>query len=66
MIFKSGQADVTIPSMPIHEFALRHAQRLANKAALIDGPSGRTITYGQLAGGVRACAALTRFISRAR
>jgi acyl-CoA synthetase (AMP-forming)/AMP-acid ligase II len=57
MIFKSGQADVTIPSMPIHEFALRHAQRLANKAALIDGPSGRTITYGQLAGGVRACAA---------
>jgi len=57
MIFKSAHPDVTIPSVPIHEFVLRHAQRLADKPALIDGPSGRTLTYGQLAGGIRACAA---------
>lgn len=57
MIFKSATPDVNIPSVPIHEYALRHAQRLAGKPALTDGPSGRTLTYGQLAGGVKACAA---------
>jgi len=45
MIFKSPHPDVSIPSVTIHEFVLRHAQRLGNKAALIDGPSGRTLTY---------------------
>jgi acyl-CoA synthetase (AMP-forming)/AMP-acid ligase II len=57
MIFKSASPDVSIPSVPIHEYVLRHAQRLAAKPALIDGPSGRTLTYGQLAGGIQACAA---------
>lgn len=57
MIFRSPHPDVTIPPVPLHEYVLRHAQRLANKPALIDGPSGRTLTYGQLAGGIRACAA---------
>ena len=32
-------------------------QRLGDKPALIDGPSGRTITYGQLADSVRRAAA---------
>jgi len=57
MIFKSAHPDVSIPSVPVHEYVLRHAQRLADKPALIDGPSGRTLTYAQLAGGIRACAA---------
>jgi acyl-CoA synthetase (AMP-forming)/AMP-acid ligase II len=57
MIFKSASPDVSIPSVPIHEYVLRHAQRLAAKPALIDGPTGRTLTYGQLAGGIQACAA---------
>jgi acyl-CoA synthetase (AMP-forming)/AMP-acid ligase II len=57
MIFKSAHPDVTVPPVPVHEYVLRHAQRLAGKPALIDGPSGRTLTYGQLAGGIRACAA---------
>ena len=57
MIFRSPHPDVTIPAVPLHEHVLRHAQRLPNKPALIDGPSGRTLTYGQLAGGTRACAA---------
>ena len=57
MIFKSHQPDVPIPSISIHEYVLRHARRLADKPALIDGPSGRTLTYAQLADGVQACAA---------
>jgi acyl-CoA synthetase (AMP-forming)/AMP-acid ligase II len=57
MIFKSASPDVTIPNQPIQHYVLRHAQRLAQKPALVDGPSGRTLTYGQLAGGVQACAA---------
>jgi acyl-CoA synthetase (AMP-forming)/AMP-acid ligase II len=57
MIFRSAHPDVTIPSIPLHEYVLRHAQRLASKPAVVDGPSGRTLTYGQLAGAVSACAA---------
>ena len=57
MIFRSAHPDVAIPPVPLHEYVLRHAQRLANKPALIDGPSGRTLTHGQLAGAIRACAA---------
>jgi acyl-CoA synthetase (AMP-forming)/AMP-acid ligase II len=57
MIFRSAHPDVSIPSVPLHEYALRHADRLASKPALIDGPSGRTLTYGQLAGAAKACAA---------
>ena len=49
MIFRSAHPDVAIPSLPIHAYVLRHALRLASKPALIDGPSGRTLTYGQLA-----------------
>jgi acyl-CoA synthetase (AMP-forming)/AMP-acid ligase II len=57
MIFKSATPDVTIPNVPIHEYVLRHVKRLGSKPALIDGPSGRTLTYAQLAGGIQACAA---------
>src|SRR5918911_73507 len=37
------------PDLPIPEFALRCAGYLADKPALIDGPTGRTLSYGQLA-----------------
>ena len=57
MIFRSPYPDVAIPDVPLTPFILRHAERLANKPALIDGPSGRTLTYGQLADGVRRVAA---------
>jgi acyl-CoA synthetase (AMP-forming)/AMP-acid ligase II len=56
MIFRSQEADVPIPSVPVHEYVLRYAERLPGKPALIDGPSGRTLTYSQLAGAVRAFA----------
>jgi acyl-CoA synthetase (AMP-forming)/AMP-acid ligase II len=53
----SPHPDVTIPDVPLHEFVLADAMGRADQAALIDGPSGRTLTYGQLAGGVRRVAA---------
>jgi acyl-CoA synthetase (AMP-forming)/AMP-acid ligase II len=48
MIFHSPFPDVTIPEMSITSFALRHTMQLADKPALIDGLTGRSITYGQL------------------
>jgi acyl-CoA synthetase (AMP-forming)/AMP-acid ligase II len=53
----SPHPDVTVPDLPLHEFVLADAVRRADQAALVDGPSGRTLTYGQLAGGVRRVAA---------
>jgi acyl-CoA synthetase (AMP-forming)/AMP-acid ligase II len=53
----SPHPDVEIPDVPLHEFVLADAGRRTDQAALIDGPSGRTLTYGQLAGGVRRVAA---------
>ncbi|MEV0567959.1 AMP-binding protein [Dactylosporangium sp. NPDC050588] len=44
----------------VHHLVLRHADRLAGKAALLDAATGATITYRELADGVsRVAAALT-------
>ncbi|HSR27387.1 MAG TPA: 4-coumarate--CoA ligase family protein [Actinomycetes bacterium] len=56
-IVLSPHPDVTVPDVPLHEYVLADAMSRADQAALIDGPSGRTLTYGQLAGGVRRVAA---------
>jgi acyl-CoA synthetase (AMP-forming)/AMP-acid ligase II len=52
----SSSPPVRVPRRTIAEHVLRHAARLADKPALIDGPSGRTLTYGQLADGARRTA----------
>lgn len=57
MIFRSPYPDVTIPETPLTPFVLHRAAELANKPAIIDGPTGRTVTYGQLAGAIRLVAA---------
>ncbi|MCL4295206.1 MAG: AMP-binding protein [Anaerolineae bacterium] len=57
MIFKSIYPGVIIPEVSLPEFVLHRAQELGDKPALIDGPSGRTLTYGQLAGAVSKAAA---------
>lgn len=49
MVFRSPHPDAVIPELPLHTFVLERAGELAEKAALVDGPSGRTLTYGQLA-----------------
>ena len=56
MIFRGTLPDVEIPNMPLPDFVLADAAALGDKPALIDGPSGRTITYAQLAGATRAVA----------
>ena len=48
MIFKSPHPSVTIPEIPVTDYVLRHADELGDKAALIDGPTGRRYIYGQL------------------
>jgi acyl-CoA synthetase (AMP-forming)/AMP-acid ligase II len=57
MIVRSPYPDVTIPEVPLTPFVFAGASSRSDKPALIDGPSGRTLTYSQLAGAVRLAAA---------
>ncbi|NWF67713.1 MAG: 4-coumarate--CoA ligase family protein [Chloroflexi bacterium] len=57
MIFKSPFPDAVIPeNMALTAFVLQKAGQHPDKPALIDGPSGRTVTYGQLVGAIRLVA----------
>jgi len=56
MIMHSTFPDVTIPEVPYHSFILQHAQEWKDRPAFIDGPTGRTLTHGQVAGGARLVA----------
>jgi acyl-CoA synthetase (AMP-forming)/AMP-acid ligase II len=57
MIFRSPYPDIDLPNIPITRLVLRHADRLANKAALIDALTGRQITYGELRDSISRAAA---------
>jgi len=48
--------DVEIPDASFAEFVLARAGELGEKPALIDAPSGRTITYARLVESVRGTA----------
>ena len=56
MVFASPLPDVEIPDVPLTDYVLAHAERLGDKPALIDGGSGRTLTYAGLAGAIRSLA----------
>ncbi|HEY3080363.1 MAG TPA: 4-coumarate--CoA ligase family protein [Chloroflexota bacterium] len=56
MLFRSPYPDVAVPDVALTPFVLGLSGKLADKPALIDGPTGRTLTYGQLAGAIRAAA----------
>jgi acyl-CoA synthetase (AMP-forming)/AMP-acid ligase II len=43
--------------VPLPRFLLEHARDLGDKPALVDGPTGRTLSYRQLADGVERVAA---------
>jgi 4-coumarate--CoA ligase len=47
IIHRSPLPDVELVDMPVTEFVLRGAEAYPDRPALIDGPSGRTYTYGQ-------------------
>ena len=55
MIVTSDSPAVTIPEMPITDYVLRHAARLGDKPALVDGPTGRTITCSRRTAFVAWC-----------
>jgi acyl-CoA synthetase (AMP-forming)/AMP-acid ligase II len=57
MIFRSPFPDAPVPDSSIFEFVLERAASLGEKPALIDGPSGRVVTYAQLLARSRALAA---------
>ena len=56
MSTQGAEPDVEIPNAAISDFVLENADDFGDKPALIDGPSGRQITYAELAQGVRALA----------
>src|SRR5919197_1785968 len=56
-MIRSPFPDVEIPDVPLTPFVLARAGELGDKPALIDAPTGRTITYAELAESVRAVAA---------
>jgi len=60
-IYHSPHPVLDIPATPLADFVLARALARGDRAALVDGVSGRTITYAQLPGLVdRAAASLAR------
>lgn len=55
-MFTSPLPDVEIPDLSLTDYVLARADELGDKPALIDGPSGRVLTYAGLAGAVRSLA----------
>lgn len=56
MIYTSRFPDIAVPDIPITTYVLRVADANRQKAALIDGPTGRTLTFGQVSHAIRALA----------
>ncbi len=57
MIFHGPYPPVTIPDVPLTQLVLRRAQELGGKPALIEGPTGRVVTYAELARSISRVAA---------
>jgi acyl-CoA synthetase (AMP-forming)/AMP-acid ligase II len=57
MIFRGPFPQVAIPEIPVTTFVLQRATERGDKPALIDGPSGRTIKYSELADRISRVAA---------
>ena len=56
-MIRSPFPDVEVPDVPFTDFILARAGERGDKPALIDGPSGRTITYAELVESVHGLAA---------
>lgn len=57
MIVKSPYPDILIPETSVTSFVLQKAAELRDKPALIEGPTGRTISYTQLVDSIGKAAA---------
>jgi len=61
MIIRSPYPDVAIPNVPLTPFVFHSAGAHEERTALIDGPTGRTLSYGQLVDAIqRVAASLSR------
>ena len=56
MIFRGPNPDVTIPEVSLTDFIFKFTPEMANKIALIDGPTGRSLTYAEFEDAVRRVA----------
>ena len=56
MIHHSPLPDVEIPDLPLTEYVLAGGVGQPGKPALIDGASGRVMTYGELDDAIRSLA----------
>ncbi len=57
MIFKSPHPDIDIPSnISLPDYIFQDLGRFTDKPALVDGPSGRSLTYGELYQGIQSFA----------
>ena len=56
MIHHSPMPDVEIPDLPLTEYVLAGVAGQPDKPALIDGASGRVMTYGELEAAIRSLA----------
>jgi len=60
MILRSNFPDVAIPDVSLSEFVFEHAAKWADSPALIEGPTGRVVSYRELRALIDGCrAALT-------
>ncbi len=57
MIFRSTDPTVSVPKLSLSDFVMDQFDTFGDKPALIEGPTGRTLTYAQLAVSVRCVAA---------
>jgi acyl-CoA synthetase (AMP-forming)/AMP-acid ligase II len=56
MIFRGPYPDVTIPEVSVTDFIFASVDKFNDKLALIDGPTGRSMTYAEFADAVRRVA----------
>ncbi len=56
MIHSSPLPEITVPKTLLTPYVLQRAESLANEPALVEGASGRTVTYGEFAAQVKALA----------
>ncbi|HEU4595081.1 MAG TPA: 4-coumarate--CoA ligase family protein [Pyrinomonadaceae bacterium] len=57
MIFRSPHPDVEIPEIPLTDYVFENVEQFGDKPALIEGLTGRTLSYAQLHDSIRRVAA---------
>ena len=57
MIHTSPDKPVSIPERSLTDFVFQNAGQYPDRPALVDGPTGRTLTFAQLTGAIRQVAA---------